>query len=210
MSLCNYLAADKVAEVETSATQEEQEEGKEEKRMIIFRKIMDKCLNKIMSAGRHSQFKNCFKELRTANSGAFDSISEQLMNHLKANIETEISLMIKQEDLEYFFDTLDRAVEENSSRPTPAWRPSGEPSTDCRDHLMAVKSTYRDQLKGMLEKIENENKSLEDVILPQREKVEENQKMLPKKAEHLREAAELCEDFNMSRLQEQAMALVND
>jgi hypothetical protein len=36
-------------------------------------------------------------------------------------------------------------------------------------------------------KIENENKALEEVILPRRERVEENQILLSQKAQHLTE-----------------------
>jgi hypothetical protein len=37
---------------ETSTMQEDQDKDKNERRMILFRKIMDKFLNKIMSTGR--------------------------------------------------------------------------------------------------------------------------------------------------------------
>lgn len=54
MAACNEgdISGDKMAAIETSTMQDEQEDGKEENRMILFRKIMNKCLGKIMSAGR--------------------------------------------------------------------------------------------------------------------------------------------------------------
>jgi len=186
----------------------EKQEEDEGKRMESFRKVMKKCLDKIMASGSQEKFSSCFTATRERNPVEFRSIIEQLMQHLQNNIEKEIDLMIKQEDLVYFFNELDRIVEatdtENSQ---PAWRPSGNPGKDICDHIMQVKLAYKDQLTHILQQLESDNDKLKGEVLPKREKLLETERQLSEKTKDLKEAGEFCEENALEKLRDQSMLL---
>ncbi|KAL9988107.1 hypothetical protein ACROYT_G002512 [Oculina patagonica] len=190
-----------------SSSFEKQEEG-EGRRMLFFRKVMKKCLDKIMAAGSQEKFASCFTAIKERNPAEFKSITEQLMQHLQNNIEKEIDLMIKQEDLVYFFNELDRIVATSDKEDSqPAWRPSGDPDKDIIDHVMQVKLAYKDQLTHILQQVEKDNERLKGEVLPKREKLVESERRLSEKTTDLREAAEYCEEKNLTALREQSLLL---
>nr|XP_058959161.1 polyamine-modulated factor 1-like [Pocillopora verrucosa] len=175
----------------------EKQEESEGRRMVLFRKVMKKCLDKIMAAGSQEKFANCFSAMRDRNPAEFKSITEQLMEHLQNNIEKEIDLMIKQEDLVHFFNELDRIVAaSNTEDSQPAWRPSGNPDKDVIDHVMQVKLAYKEQLKHILQQVENENEKLKDEVLPKREKLLESERRINEKTNDFGEAADYCIENN--------------
>ncbi|XP_068694972.1 polyamine-modulated factor 1-like [Montipora foliosa] len=180
----------------------------EGRRMESFRKVMNKCLDKIMAAGSQEKFNRCFTSIRERNPLEFKSIVEQLMQQLRSNIEKEIDLMIKQEDLVYFFNELDYIVEDSvKGKSQPAWRPSGNPRKDLCDHVMQVKLAYKTQITSMLEKLEEENEKLTSDVLQKREKLVDTEKQLVENTEHLREVAAYCTENPLHKLQEQCVLL---
>ncbi|KAJ7385248.1 hypothetical protein OS493_016317 [Desmophyllum pertusum] len=68
----------------------EKQEESEGRRMEFFRKVMKKCLDKIMAAGSQDKFASCFTVIRERNPAEFKSITEQLMQHLQDNIEVHL------------------------------------------------------------------------------------------------------------------------
>jgi len=187
----------------------EKQEENEGRRMVFFRKVMRKCLDKIMVAGSQEKFASCFTKIKERNPDEFKSITEQLMQHLQNNIEKEIDLMIKQEDLVYFFNELDRIVAASDKEdPQPAWRPSGDPDKDIIDHVMDVKLAYKDQLTNILQQVESYNDRLKGEVLPKREELVETERRLSEKTNALREAAEYCEANNLTALHEQSLLLL--
>lgn len=184
----------------------EKRDETEGRRMESFRKVMNKCLDKIMAAGSQEKFNSCFTSIRERNPLEFKSVVEQLMLQLRSNIEKEIDLMIKQEDLVYFFNELDSIVENSGKRGSrPAWRPSGNPKKDLCNHIMHVKLAYKAQITGMLEKLESENEKLTSDILKKREKLAETEAQLVEATKDLREAAEYCTENPFNKLQEQCV-----
>ncbi|KAJ7385247.1 leucine zipper domain binding [Desmophyllum pertusum] len=116
--------------------------------------------------------------------------------------------MIKQEDLVCFFNELDRIVASSDKEYSqPAWRPSGNPDKDIIDHVMQVKLSYKDQLTHILQQVESENDRLKGEVLPKREKLVESERRLSEKMNDLREAAEYCEENNLTALRDQSVLL---
>ncbi|XP_073242092.1 polyamine-modulated factor 1-like [Porites lutea] len=186
----------------------EKQEESEGRRMESFRKVMRKCLDKIMATGSQEKFSSCFTSIREKNPVEFRSITEQLMQHLQNNIEKEIELMIKQEDLVYFFNELDRIIEATGKGDKqPAWRPSGNPDKDICDHIMQVKLAYKEQLTHILHELESNNEKLNGEVLPKREKLIETEKQLNEKTKDLREAAKYCKENSVQELHDQCVML---
>lgn len=193
---------------EKSSLSFEEQEDSEGRRMVLFRKVMKKCLDKIMAAGSQEKFANCFTAMREKNPAEFRNITEQLMEHLQNNIEKEIDLMIKQEDLVHFFNELDHIVAaSNKEDSQPAWRPSGDPEKDVIDHVMQVKLAYKEQLKHILQQVESENEKLKEEVLPKRDKLLESERRINEKTNSLREAAEYCIENNSAVLHDQSVLL---
>ncbi|RMX58140.1 hypothetical protein pdam_00000160 [Pocillopora damicornis] len=153
----------------------EKQEESEGRRMMLFRKVMKKCLDKIMAAGSQEKFANCFSAMRDRNPAEFKSITEQLMEHLQNNIEGTLK---------------------NNKLIAKIRRPSGNPDKDVIDHVMQVKLAYKEQLKHILQQVENENEKLKDEVLPKREKLQESERRINEKTNDFGEAAEYCIENN--------------
>ncbi|CAH3022971.1 unnamed protein product, partial [Porites evermanni] len=162
----------------------EKQEESEGRRMESFRKVMRKCLDKIMATGSQEKFSSCFTSIREKNPVEFRSITEQLMQHLQNNIET----------FTRFLCLIHR-------------RPSGNPDKDICDHIMQVKLAYKEQLTHILHELESNNEKLNGEVLPKREKLIETEKQLNEKTKDLREAAKYCKENSVQELHDQCVML---
>ncbi|EDO45619.1 predicted protein [Nematostella vectensis] len=185
-------------------------ESLEGKRITAFCQAFKKTLDRVLAPGKPEKFNNVYRAVRAQNPEAFSSITEQMMQNARENIETEFKLMIKQEDLVDLFGELDKIREsqmtDTDQDQKEAWRPSGIPSVDCQDHIMHIKLAYKDQLQKMLQQIEQENEQLKETVLPKREKIISKEQELIKNKK-LEMVVQTCQNVDVKKLQQQGVLL---
>ncbi|XP_028406872.1 polyamine-modulated factor 1-like [Dendronephthya gigantea] len=159
-----------------------------------IKELLDMCTQKCLAPVRFKKISSCFKKVREKNPAIFDSIVPQLIEHLKVNIEQELELMFQQENLVHLCQQLDE-LQPQSIGQEEAWRPSGTPSEDIKDHVLSVKLELRQKLRDKLKQLQDENETLKRSLHETREEITETEKRITAKHNELQKISSSCDSL---------------
>lgn len=163
----------------------------EAQRFNYFRNILMKCAEKCFAPARLEKISSCLHDIRKKDPEVFDNIIQHFVKGLQDNIKQELELMIKEENLVSLCHDLDQ-ITAMSTETNPAWRPSGQPSTDIKDHVVHVKLEFREKLKEKLKLLQDENKAMQDGLMLKRKEVTDTEERIIQKQKELQKISEAC------------------
>ncbi|XP_071965176.1 polyamine-modulated factor 1-like [Antedon mediterranea] len=166
--------------------------------IIHLREALGKTVKKCLESARYKTFANHYK---FASEKALRSIVSQFVENLKSTVQSELELMIEEENLVPLFNELDDLINDiPTDRQQPAWRPSGNPDTDVRNHRMQPKLKEKERLVKLLQQHEEENKRLKEALKPRKRQLADTQQKL-KKFKAFETAAKACNKIPMKDVQ---------
>ncbi|CAB3984498.1 Hypothetical predicted protein [Paramuricea clavata] len=172
-------------------------EGCEEETAGTFDRVKDilaKCMEKCLTPTRFENISSCLAEVKEKNPTVFDNIVPQLIEHLQVNVKQELELMFQQENLISLGCQLDE-ITKTSTRTEAAWRPSGIPSEDIKDHITSVKLEFRDQLREKLKQLQNENEVLKNKLMSTTTEITETEQRIIEKHNQLQTVTTACDSI---------------
>ncbi|KAG8196659.1 hypothetical protein JTE90_006569 [Oedothorax gibbosus] len=130
-----------------------------------FESAVEKCIEKYFSYIKFSMMQKNFREIYKADSFHLKIFHEQLVSQLKSCFSETVEEVFLETNVIQSLSSLNNIINKTTrNADIVAWRPSGNPNEDIRDHLHQLKLNQKKSLEFALQVLVTENSSLEQMI----------------------------------------------
>uniref|UniRef100_A0A8C2E7M9 Si:dkey-6i22.5 n=1 Tax=Cyprinus carpio TaxID=7962 RepID=A0A8C2E7M9_CYPCA len=140
-------------------------------RLKLFSKVIEKSLRWLLDNASFDRFSHCFQPLSKQNPQLTEAMHRQFITQLQTLVQSEISSVIEEGELQARFEELDRLEEGAKDTPQAAWRPSGVPEQDVCSGLVSYYKKQEEYMRLQLKKLQKENAGLAQKVQAGRESI---------------------------------------
>ena len=152
-----------------------------------FRTAVDHCIEKCLKVDM-KVFARHYNPVWKNNKEALQNLVERVLGEAKDELKKQLEKAFIDEDIPNLLCLMDEVLEESNKADSNkvAWRPTGDPEADSRAYFMALKRRKLQELEVELQKIKQEERSLQEKVDEKRNKLtatEEEIKMVYRKSQ---------------------------
>ncbi|KAG8190840.1 hypothetical protein JTE90_028337 [Oedothorax gibbosus] len=137
----------------------------DEQLKLHLQNAINRTAKAFLSNLKYSLFKSYYPEIHQNDSTNLKELHRQLKSQLTETIHEEVEELCKEVDLYASISSLDKLIQNHEGKDdVEAWRPSGNPSEDMRDHLYQMKLKHKRCLEFTLQTMALQNKELEKMV----------------------------------------------
>ncbi|XP_071844362.1 polyamine-modulated factor 1-like [Apostichopus japonicus] len=193
---------------ETESTGEDSRTEYEGPHMIHLRQALQKTRKKCIDSLKYNTFARKYKFAHESAPHVLRHCLEEFKEQLDNMIKDELKEMITQEDLVPLFNNLDTLIQEGTSKELKqAWRPSGIPQIDIKDHLYQVKLEEKEKLLKLLDATNEETRRLKELVEKKKQHINHTQIKIQDHLQFFDKAYEACDQIPSREIQSCQMEL---